>query len=76
MASPTDLTSRLAHLRDRNTAPVAPDPSGKPKQVRSSGGKTSQERKLADDYFMIFVYALLGVAVSCQLVLIVLLDVL
>lgn len=76
MAELTNLTDRISHLRDRkggspvmkgSPPPEAPKPSKKPK---------TPERKFATDYFMLFVYALLAVALVTQLGLVVWLDVL
>ena len=77
MRSPTDLTSRIAHLRDRESAPTGvPENHGRPKAPKVRSWKLRAERKMADDYFMFFVYALLAVAMICQVGLIVFLDVL
>lgn len=75
MAELTNLTDRLAHLRDRkgNSSAIhrTPTPSGKPSRKPNSG----RERKFATDIFMLFVYGLLGVALVSQIILIVWLDV-
>lgn len=77
MAELTNLTDRISHLRDRKGgssivkgggAPAAPEAAPKHKRSRP-------ERKFATDYFMLFVYALLAVALVAQLALIVWLDV-
>jgi hypothetical protein len=74
MAELTNLTDRLAHLRDREIrSPVIKgNPSGpKPPQKKS---KKLPERRFATDYFMFFVYALLAIALLTQFVLIAWLD--
>jgi hypothetical protein len=79
MAELTNLTDRLAHLRDRKSAaPMlsgdAPD-SQIPKKTPKKSRKKLVGRRFANDYFMVFVYVLLGVAVLTQFVLIAWLDV-
>ena len=73
----TNLTDRISHLRDRKTSsPIIqgdPDRERKPPELKRT---TPEERRLATDYFMIFVYALLAIAVLSQFVLILCLDVL
>lgn len=72
----TNLTDRISHLRERRgnstvmTGGGAPEPPDKPAQKRRR-----PERKFATDYFMLFVYALLAIALVAQLALIVWLDV-
>lgn len=77
MSELTNLTDRLAHLRDRKSgsqimqtqnAPKAPKPT-KQKPVVVSG-----ERRMATDYFMLFAYGLLTASLVCQVGLIVWLD--
>lgn len=78
----TNLTDRLAHLRDRK-APAAekiglePEhkPSKKPKRKAKTPAKKLPERRFASDYFMIFVYVLLIIAVITQFALIASLDI-
>lgn len=78
MPEPTNLTDRISHLRDRKgRSPIvdggdAPDPE---KASRQKSRRGKPERKFATDYFMLFVYALLAVALMAQLGLIVWLDV-
>ncbi len=74
MAELTNLTDRIAHLRDhKGSPPVANAPSGKP--PRTKGTTTpGKERKFATDYFMLFVYGLLALALCAQMLLIVSLD--
>ncbi|MGZ0657276.1 hypothetical protein ACWPKO_03545 [Coraliomargarita sp. W4R53] len=84
MAELTNLTDRLAHLRDRkSSSPVITgnereqqqqQPSKKP--APTTKRKALPERRFANDYFMFFVYALLAVAVITQFALIACLDVL
>ncbi|MGB0335151.1 MAG: hypothetical protein ACPGGN_07345 [Opitutales bacterium] len=74
MSELTNLTHRITHLRDRKVgSPIIggdPDRSGKPQGQKI----TAPERRFATDYFMIFVYALLAVAVLSQFALILWLD--
>ena len=75
MSSPTNLTDRITHLRDRKSKAIV-DPntySGKaPKAVKT---RTQRERRFATDYFMLVAYSLLGAAILSQIFLIVWLDV-
>ena len=76
MASPTNLTDRISNLRDRKGGSAVvrgetpQDNDFRQKEKR----KVKNERRLADDYFMMFVYALLAFAFASQLFLIVWLD--
>ena len=76
MPAPTNLTDRISHLRDRrDVSPVMrggqpPEAPQKPVPKRKN-----PERKSATDYFMLFVYGLLAMALVAQLGLIVWLDV-
>ena len=74
MAELTNLTDRIAHLRERkrdsNIIQGAPPPS-KPTRPSISG---TGERRFAPDTFMLFVYGLLGVALVTQMILIFWLD--
>ena len=76
MGELTNVTDRIAHLRDRKSiqdqAAKTPRSPKKPKQVLKPGN----ERRFATDTFMIFVYALLAVALVSQVALILSLDVL
>ena len=75
MAELTNLTDRISHLRDRKgSSPVV---QGGDREPYTPNKKTNKlpERRFANDYFMVFVYALLGVAVLTQFVLIVCLDI-
>jgi nitrate reductase NapE component len=76
MPGPTNLTDRISHLRDRKgrspvvqggEAPIAKKPTQQNKRSRP-------ERRLANDYFMLFVYALLAISLVTQLGLVVWLD--
>jgi hypothetical protein len=79
MAEMTNLTDRLTHLRDRKqSSPIIqgdPNREQKPKKDDRAEVSSIRERRFATDYFMFFVYTLLGVAVVTQLILIVWLDV-
>lgn len=74
MAELTNLTDRLAHLRDREggsqvlnkNQPEHPSPRKRSKKL--------PERRFATDYFIYFVYALLFAAFLTQFVLIAWLD--
>ncbi len=75
MASPTNLTDRISHLRERpSRATAGQGPAHRPTPPAAKR-KVTLERKPASDYFMIFVYALLAIAFVSQLMLIVFLDV-
>ena len=77
MSELTNLTDRISHLRHRKggsaIVTVGGPETGPP---ASKGSKRPPERRFATDYFMVFVYALLGIAVGTQFVLIVWLDLL
>jgi hypothetical protein len=62
MTELTNLTDRISHLRDREgSSPIVQGGVREPNQpVPPSRAKLS-ERSFANDYFIIFVYALLGV---------------
>lgn len=75
MTSPANLTDSIARLRDRkggSNIVSGQRPAVKPPAPRN---KLSSERRFAADYFMLFAYALLGIATVCQLILIVWLDI-
>ena len=74
MSSPTNLTDSLTRLRERKDNPntIKRKPTGRPASPR---GKSTRERRFATDFFMVFAYTLLGVAMICQLILIVWLDI-
>jgi len=74
MAELTNITDRISHLRDRKGGSAVlqqEDRQSRPPKPR----KRSLERRFATDYFMMFVYALLAVAVFTQFVLIAWLDI-
>ena len=76
MAELTNLTDRISHLRDREgSSPVVQGGVREPNQPIAPSRAKLSERRFANDYFIIFVYALLGVAVLTQLALLVWLDV-
>lgn len=76
MAELTNLTDRISHLRDRvGSSPVVQGGVREPNQPITPSRAKLSERRFANDYFIIFVYALLGVAVLTQFALLVLLDV-
>ncbi|MGJ8640532.1 MAG: hypothetical protein ACSHYA_14180 [Opitutaceae bacterium] len=75
MSTPTDLTNRIAHLRNREgDTPIISQPP-LPDQPQKHNNEKSSERKFAVDSFMLFVYGLLGVALIAQIILIFWLDV-
>jgi hypothetical protein len=78
MAELTNLTDRLSHLRDRKQGSGFGEPSGPPPTPPAERAKKARpagsERRFATDYFMIFVYALLGVALLTQIALILWLE--
>ncbi|MFP4157386.1 MAG: hypothetical protein ACLFU4_07190 [Opitutales bacterium] len=72
MASPTNLTDRISHLRERGEhSPIIR--GGGPQPVVTA---SRLERRPATDNLMIFAYALLGLALLTQVGLILLLEVL
>ena len=76
MAELTNLTDRISHLRDREgSSPVVQGGVREPNSPIVPSRTKLTERRFANDYFIIFVYALLGVAVLTQLALLVWLDV-
>ena len=76
MSSPTNLTGSITRLRNRkdkvNITHV--DTFGNASRFKKSL-KTSRERRFATDFFMLFAYSLLGIAILAQLFLIVWLDI-
>ncbi|MGJ8652790.1 MAG: hypothetical protein ACSHX8_05915 [Opitutaceae bacterium] len=74
MAETTNLTDRIAHLRERrgDSTIIQGGPPNNPKQAP---GKATGERKFATDTFMMLVYGLLIVSLIAQVVLIVWLDI-
>ena len=76
MAELTNLTDRISHLRDREgSSPVVQGGVREPNQPITSSRAKLSGRRFANDYFIIFVYALLGVAVLTQFALLVWLDI-
>ena len=74
MAELTNLTDRLSHLRDRKGGSAVMQGGGIEPQLPLGRPSKPRERRFATDFFMIFVYALLGIAVCTQFVLIAWLD--
>ena len=75
MSSPTNLTDSIARLRDRKGGSdivSGQRPARKPPAPRN---RPSSDRRFATDTFMLFAYALLGIATVCQLILVVWLDI-
>ena len=70
----TAQTEHLSHLHDRPLAQA----NGHSQNCKQQKGKgpMRRERTFATDFFMLFVYSLLGIALASQLCLIVLLDIL
>jgi hypothetical protein len=80
MADLTNLTDRLTHLRERKTGftVIQGDPQNEQKSRDSAKPAANEahprERRFPTDYFVLFVYALLVVAVLTQFALIGWLD--
>ena len=75
MAELTNLTDRISHLRDREgSSPVVQGGVRELNQLSTPSRAKLHERNFANDYFMFFVYALLGVAMVTQFALLVWLD--
>lgn len=79
MAELTNLTDRIAHLRDRKTgSPIIqgdPEREQRPKNSRPPNATLTRERRFSNDYFVVFVYTLLGIALLTQFTLIAWLDI-
>lgn len=75
MAELTNLTDRISHLRDRKGGSAVVQGGNRETRPPGKMRKRSPERRFATDYFMVFVYALLGIAVFTQFVLIAWLDI-
>lgn len=76
MAELTNLTDRISHLRDREgSSPVVQGGVRESNSPIVPSRAKLYERRFANDYFIIFVYALLGVAVLTQIALLFWLDV-
>ncbi|WP_269524090.1 hypothetical protein [Coraliomargarita parva] len=72
----TNLTDRIAQLRDQKSrSAVLGGPEKKsPPPPPAETSRKLPERRMASDSFMLFSYTLLGVAITCQFLLIVWLD--
>ena len=76
MAELTNLTDRISHLRDREgSSPVVQGGFREPNQPVTRSRAKLSERRFAHDYFIIFVYVLLGIAMVTQFALLVWLDI-
>jgi hypothetical protein len=75
MSSPTNLTDSIARLRDRKGRSDIVSGQRKARNPPTTRNRPSRERRFATDSFMLFAYALLGIATVCQLILIVWLDI-
>lgn len=76
MSELTNLTDRISHLRDRKGgSPIVQGGSIPPSHSAKKARPRSPERRFANDYFMVFVYALLGIAICTQFILIAWLDI-
>lgn len=69
MSELTNLTDRLAHLRDRK-----PSSSGKKLSPKVVKKQRQRERTFATNYFGIFTYSLLAIALFTQFTLIIYFD--
>ena len=74
MAELTNLTDRISHLRDRKGSSPVVQGGGSEPQPQKAARLRAPERRFANDYFMVFVYTLLGIALFTQFVLIAWLD--
>ena len=76
MAKLTNLTDRISHLRDREGGSlVVQGGVRESNQPIKPSRRKLPERHFANDYFIIFVYALLGVAIVTQFALLLWLDI-
>ena len=76
MTELTNLTDRISHLRDREgSSPIVQGGVREPNKPVPPSRRKLSERSFANDYFIIFVYALLGIALLTQFALLALLDV-
>lgn len=79
MGEMTNLTDRLTHLRERKSgSPIIqgdPDRETEPEKAQSAKASGIRERRFSTEYFVIFVYALLSVAMLTQFLLIAALDI-
>lgn len=74
MSELTNLTDRIAHLRDRKGSSAIINTEKRPDSPQA-GPSTIRERRFATDLFMLFAYGLLAIGLAAQLVLIVWLDI-
>ncbi len=76
MAELTNLTDRISHLRDRKGGSPIVKGSGnnEPRPAKETRIRLP-ERCFANDYFIVFVYTLLGIALITQFALIAWLDI-
>ncbi len=72
MSSPTNLTDSITRLRNRKDkiSITHADTFGNASRFKKSR-KASRERRFATDFFMLFAYSLLGIAILAQFFLIV-----
>lgn len=75
MSELTNLTDRIAHLRDRKGSSTVTDSTHHRMPAPSNQPAAIRERRFATDTFMLFAYGLLVIALGAQLVLIVWLDI-
>ncbi len=75
MSSPTNLTDRITHLRDRKDKIVRPQTNHSGKNPQSGKPGNRRERRFATDYFMLVAYSLLGFALLSQFFMIFWLDI-
>jgi hypothetical protein len=75
MSSPTNLTDSIARLRDRKGGSDIVSGQRPARKSPAPRNRPSSDRRFATDTFMLFAYALLGIATVCQLILIVWLDI-
>jgi hypothetical protein len=73
MPTPTNLTEGLAHLRGRKSIATAEVrvANEKPPAPKKNASPKLRGRRMSVDYFSLFVYSLLCVAVVSQLLLLV-----
>ena len=69
MSELTNLTDRLAHLRDRK-----PNSNGKKLSPKVVKKQQNRERSFATNYFGLFAYSLLAIALFAQFTLIICFD--
>ncbi|MEM1222791.1 MAG: hypothetical protein AAGH40_08510 [Verrucomicrobiota bacterium] len=71
MSDLPNLTDQISRLRDRNGGS---DVVTGRRSIPQKTSKKSGERKLAPDFLMIFIYALVGVALTAQLAIVIWLN--